>query len=149
MGVYDGIYLYSDLDGTLLDDSVFPRQAARNLLLCGAGRTLRHCDERAPMIIGFVENNLPIRAPCIMLNGAALYDLEKKEYLAMHPVDPGKRCSCDLPRRGIVGGRLPADFQRHRYLRAKPEPAGRPANSPGTDSYKISYAYESRSPASS
>ena len=89
MGAYDGYYLYCDLDGTLLDDekrvSDENREAILNFIRQG-GR-FGVATGRVPGIIGAVERDLPINAPCIFYNGAGLYDLSERKFLAMHPID--------------------------------------------------------------
>jgi len=42
---------------------------------------------RVPSIIGEIERALPVNAPCILLNGAGLYDLTEKRFLATHAID--------------------------------------------------------------
>jgi len=89
MGAYDGYYLYCDLDGTLLDDdkriSEENRVAIRSFVEQG-GR-FGVATGRVPSIIGAVEHELPVNAPCILYNGAGLYDLSERRFLAMHPLD--------------------------------------------------------------
>jgi Cof subfamily protein (haloacid dehalogenase superfamily) len=89
MGAYDGYYLYCDLDGTLLDDdkrvSEENRAAIRSFVEQG-GR-FGVATGRVPLILGSVENHLPINAPCILYNGAGLYDLAARKFLAQHPID--------------------------------------------------------------
>ncbi len=89
MGAYDGYYLYCDLDGTLLDDdkriSAENREAILDFIQQG-GR-FGVATGRVPGILGSVERDLPINAPCILFNGAGLYDLDERKFLAMHPVD--------------------------------------------------------------
>ena len=89
MGAFDGYYLYCDLDGTLFDDQkrVSPEnRAAIETFVSGGGR-FGVATGRAPSIIGEIERTLPVNAPCILLNGAGLYDLLKKRFLASHPLD--------------------------------------------------------------
>lgn len=89
MGAFDGYYLYTDLDGTLFDDE--KRVSAENRTAIETfvreGGKFGVATGRAPSIIGAIERDLPVNAPCILLNGAALYDLSEKQFLAMHPVD--------------------------------------------------------------
>lgn len=89
MGAYDGYYLYCDLDGTLLDDE--KRISAENreaiLAFIRQGGRFGVATGRVPSIIGTVERDLPINAPCIFYNGAGLYDLSERRFLAMHPID--------------------------------------------------------------
>lgn len=89
MGAFDGYYLYCDLDGTLFDDekhvSAENRKAIEQFIAQGGRFGI--ATGRAPSIIGGVERELTINAPCILLNGAGLYDLEQKRFLATHPID--------------------------------------------------------------
>lgn len=89
MGALSGYYLYCDLDGTLFDDqkNVSPENRAAIETFVREGGRFGVATGRAPSIIGTIERELPVNAPCILLNGAGLYDLSKKEFLAMHPVD--------------------------------------------------------------
>ena len=89
MGAFDGYYLYCDLDGTLFDDekrvSAEDRFAIETFVR-GGGR-FGVATGRAPSIIGEIERTLPVNAPCILLNGAGLYDLAEKRFLAAHHLD--------------------------------------------------------------
>ena len=88
MGVYDGYYLYSDMDGTLLDDdkrvSEENRAAIRSFVEQGGRFGL--ATGRVPSILCSAENDLPINAPCILYNGGGLYDLSTQTFLAKHPL---------------------------------------------------------------
>ena len=88
MGAYEGIYLYCDLDGTLLNDE--KRVSAEDRAAIGAfvagGGKFGVATGRVPGIIGEIERELPVNAPCILYNGAGLYDLSARRFLAMHPV---------------------------------------------------------------
>ena len=89
MGAFSGYYLYCDLDGTLFDDEKrvsAADRAAIETFVRGGGR-FGVATGRAPSIIGAIERDLPVNAPCILLNGAGLYDLAKQEFLATHPLD--------------------------------------------------------------
>ena len=99
MGAFDGYYLYCDLDGTLFDDE--KRVSAENRAaiesFVSQGGRFGVATGRAPSIIGAVERDLPVNAPCILLNGAGLYDLTEKRFLAMHPLEQsliGQVASC-------------------------------------------------------
>ncbi|MBA4348308.1 MAG: hypothetical protein C0413_05625 [Clostridiales bacterium] len=89
MGAFEGYYLYCDLDGTLLDDekrvSIENRSAIETFVR--EGGSFGVATGRAPSIIGAIERDLPVNAPCILLNGAGLYDLSEKYFLATHPID--------------------------------------------------------------
>lgn len=89
MGALSGYYLYCDLDGTLFDDEkrVSSENRAAIETFVREGGRFGVATGRAPSIIGAIERDLPVNAPCILLNGAGLYDLSNKEFLAMHPVD--------------------------------------------------------------
>ena len=89
MGAFEGYYLYSDLDGTLFDDDKCVSEANRLAIetFVHEGGRFGVATGRAPKIIGAIERDLPVNAPCILLNGAGLYDLSRGEYLATHAVD--------------------------------------------------------------
>ena len=89
MGAYEGYFLYCDLDGTLFDDE--KRVSAKNRAaiesFVSQGGRFGVATGRAPSIIGAIERGLPVNAPCILLNGAGLYDLAEKQFLSAHYVD--------------------------------------------------------------
>jgi len=89
MGAFEGYYLYSDLDGTLFDDDKSVSEENRIAIetFVREGGRFGVATGRAPKIIGAIERDLPVNAPCILLNGAGLYDLSRGEYLATHTVD--------------------------------------------------------------
>ena len=89
MGNCEGIYLYCDLDGTLLNDEkrVSAEDSAAIAEFVARGGRFGVATGRVPSIIGQIERELPVNAPCILYNGAGLYDLLQKRFLAMHPVD--------------------------------------------------------------
>ena len=89
MGDCEGIYLYCDLDGTLLNDEkrVSADDSAAIAEFVARGGRFGVATGRVPSIIGQIERELPVNAPCILYNGAGLYDLSQKRFLAMHPVD--------------------------------------------------------------
>lgn len=90
MGALDGYYLYCDLDGTLFDDQkrVSEENRAAICAFVAEGGRFGVATGRVPSIIGAIEAALPVNAPCILANGAGLYDLTSKQYLAVHPADP-------------------------------------------------------------
>ncbi|MEA5047365.1 MAG: HAD-IIB family hydrolase [Eubacteriales bacterium] len=92
MGSYEGYYLYCDLDGTLFDDEKRISAANRAAIsfFVRQGGSFGVATGRTPPIIGTVEHELPVNAPCILFNGAGLYDLGNRQYLALHPVDPDR-----------------------------------------------------------
>ena len=89
MGAFEGYFLYCDLDGTLFDDEkrVSERNRAAIETFVAQGGRFGVATGRAPSIIGTIERNLPVNAPCILLNGAGLYNLAEKQFLAAHYVD--------------------------------------------------------------
>ncbi len=90
MGAFEGYYLYCDMDGTLFDDQkrVSPENRAAIESFVREGGSFGVATGRAPSIIGAIERELPVNAPCILFNGAGLYDLSKKQYLTAHPINP-------------------------------------------------------------
>ena len=89
MGAFDGYYLYCDLDGTLFDDDKRVSDQNRTAIetFVREGGRFGVATGRVPSIIGEIERSLPVNAPCILLNGAGLYDLTQKRFLATHPID--------------------------------------------------------------
>jgi hydroxymethylpyrimidine pyrophosphatase-like HAD family hydrolase len=89
MGACDGIYLYSDLDGTLFTDDkrIGAEDAGAIREFVRAGGRFGIATGRVPCIIGSVSRALPVNAPCILYNGAGLYHLTDRRFLAMHPID--------------------------------------------------------------
>ena len=88
MGIYDGYYLYCDLDGTLLneDKRVSEENSTAIHAFVEQGGRFGLATGRVPAILRSVEDNLPINAPCILYNGGGLYDLTSREFLAKHPL---------------------------------------------------------------
>ena len=74
MGAFSGYYLYCDLDGTLFDDdkNVSAENRAAIETFVREGGRFGVATGRAPSIIGAIERELPVNAPCILLNGAGL-----------------------------------------------------------------------------
>jgi Cof subfamily protein (haloacid dehalogenase superfamily) len=89
MGSCDGIYLYCDLDGTLLDDQkrVSDENIAAIRSFIERGGMFGVATGRIPGLLGAVEHRVAINAPCILYNGAGLYDLSERRFLAIHPID--------------------------------------------------------------
>lgn len=89
MGAFDGYYLYCDLDGTLFDDDkrVSSENRAAIETFVREGGRFGVATGRVPSIIGEIERALPVNAPCILLNGAGLYDLKQKRFLATHAIN--------------------------------------------------------------
>ncbi len=89
MGAYDGYYLYCDLDGTLYDDN--KRVSAENRAAIHSfveqGGRFGIATGRVPTIIGGIAGDLPVNAPCILYNGAGLYDLNNQSFLAVHAIN--------------------------------------------------------------
>lgn len=83
MGIYDGIYLYADMDGTLLDDKkTIPEVNIQALKKFTAeGGRFGMATGRSPHNLSFFPEVLPLTAPSIVDNGGVLYDVLKKEYI--------------------------------------------------------------------
>jgi len=83
MGIYDGIYLYSDMDGTLLDDDKnIPEVNIRALeKFTEAGGMFGMATGRSPHNLSFFPEALPLTAPSILDNGGVLYDVKNREYM--------------------------------------------------------------------
>lgn len=89
MGAFEGYFLYCDLDGTLFDDQKRVSEENRAAIesFVAQGGRFGVATGRSPSIIGAIEEGLPVNAPCILLNGAGLYNLAEKQFLAAHYVD--------------------------------------------------------------
>lgn len=92
MGKFDGVLLASDFDNTLVDTdhaedsgSPLPPVPARNVealryFMAEGGRFTVATGRALPAFVPFASG-VPMNAPCILSNGAALYDLERKTYV--------------------------------------------------------------------
>ncbi len=83
MGKYDGIYLYADMDGTLLkDDKTIPEA---NLIalerFTAEGGRFGVATGRSPHNFSFFGEVLPLNAPSILDNGGALYDVKNERFI--------------------------------------------------------------------
>lgn len=83
MGIYDGIYLYMDLDGTLLNDrKTIPEANMRAMEKFTAnGGRLGIATGRSAHNLSFFPNVLPLNAPSIIDNGGVLYDVKECRYI--------------------------------------------------------------------
>ena len=115
MGKFSGVLLASDFDNTLIYTEAslragkpVPPLSEKNraaivrfmeeggTFVVATGRALATFAPMAPLV--------PFNAPCIVCNGAAIYDWEKKEYLdfamlegvVSAPLDDENMGSCDL-----------------------------------------------------
>lgn len=94
MGRFDSCYLFSDVDGTLMTSEYtipqvnidalrrFTREGGHFALATGRGVSRSTFD---------LLESLPVNAPCVLLNGALLYDGEKRERLACFYLPPSAR----------------------------------------------------------
>ena len=94
MGRFDSFYLFSDVDGTLMTSEYtipqanidalrrFTREGGHFALATGRGVSSSTFD---------LLESLPVNAPCVLLNGALLYDGEKRERLACFYLPPSAR----------------------------------------------------------
>lgn len=83
MGIYDGIYLFADMDGTLLnDEKTIPEANMRALeKFTNEGGKFGMATGRSPHNLSLIANILPLTAPSILDNGGALYDIRNREYI--------------------------------------------------------------------
>jgi len=83
MGKYSGIYLFSDLDGTMLDDGKGVPEgntaALRRFIEGGGGFGIATGRSTHNLNMG-LDLGL-VNAPCLLYNGAALYHMGRREYL--------------------------------------------------------------------
>ncbi len=83
MGIYDGIYLYMDLDGTLLNDQkTIPEVNMRAMekFVSNGGR-LGIATGRSAHNLSFFPEVLPLNAPSIIDNGGVLYDVKERKVI--------------------------------------------------------------------
>lgn len=109
MGRFDGYYLFSDVDGTLMTSKFtipqanlkalerFTREGGHFTLATGRGVSPSTFD---------LLNTLPINAPLILLNGALVYDGQKREPLRCFHMPPTaraivKRILQDMPQTAL------------------------------------------------
>lgn len=83
MGIYNGIYLFSDMDGTLLnDEKTIPEINMRALKkFTSEGGMFGMATGRSPHNLSFFADALPLTAPSILDNGGVLYDVKNREYI--------------------------------------------------------------------
>jgi len=99
MGKFDGVLLASDFDNTLIDTagcmgdgkpipslSEKNREAIQHFIREGGRFSI--ATGRALPAFAAVASSVPFNAPCIICNGAAIYDLEAGEYLEFAALDP-------------------------------------------------------------
>ena len=79
--IFEGYLLLSDLDGTLLDENkkipLRNQQAIAHFIQQGGLFTL--ATGRSPYFAHQLTQLVPINAPCVVLNGAQVYDLERDQ----------------------------------------------------------------------
>ena len=113
MGKFDGVLLASDFDNTLLNTETARRTGAevpevsrRNrealeYFMAGGGRFAIATGRALAAFIKFADQ-VPMNAPGIVCNGAALYDFQKGEYLETilldAPAGGDRRLWTDSPR---------------------------------------------------
>lgn len=103
MGKFDGVLLASDFDNTLVHTKAaldagsteIPPMPARNrealdYFTRGGGRFSVSTGRALPAFARYAAD-LPINAPCIIANGAGLYDFRAERYLATAFLDEGVR----------------------------------------------------------
>ena len=102
MGKFDGVLLASDFDNTLLNTETARRRGAevpevsrRNrealeYFMAGGGRFAIATGRALAAFIKFADQ-VPMNAPGIVCNGAALYDFQKGEYLETILLDESTR----------------------------------------------------------
>lgn len=88
MGIFDSVLLTTDYDRTLTDpNSVIPRRnldAIRYFIEQGGAFTI-NTGRSVPMTAPWPKD-LPLSAPLILYNGAAVYDRDTGEFLFTHPI---------------------------------------------------------------
>ena len=111
MGKFDGVLLASDFDNTLLNTETARRtgaevpevsaenKAAIRYFMENGGRFALATGRALAAVENFV-GQVPMNAPAIICNGAALYDFEAREYLEIIMLDEAvcRRCQETLER---------------------------------------------------
>ncbi len=91
MGKFDGILLCTDLDDTLLttDKRVSDADTAALKYFMDNGGLYTYATGRVPRGIRSIRTRIEPNTPMICYNGAAVYDLEKEEFLWLDQLDNG------------------------------------------------------------
>ena len=78
----------TDLDGTLLNQnasiSPYSEQVIKKIIKQGIHFTI--ATGRSPIRIFSILQNIPLKLPVILMNGAAIYDIENQECLSTVPI---------------------------------------------------------------
>ena len=83
MGKYDGIYLYTDLDGTLLNSQLMvsdENRAAIDHFIQNGGH-MGVATGRTPLNIECYRRQFSTNALCVLFNGGALYDFDEAKFV--------------------------------------------------------------------
>ena len=88
MGKFDGYLLVSDLDGTLIDHQA--RVSAENLaaidFFVAEGGRFAGATGRTELNVGEFSQGMPLTAPWILYNGAAIYDWQNERFVYKAPL---------------------------------------------------------------
>ena len=86
---YSGWFLLSDLDGTLIDshDRVSEENKAAIRCFTENGGKFGIATGRTQFTLGGFTKGLSINAPCVLYNGAAVYDIDADRFIAMRTLD--------------------------------------------------------------
>lgn len=80
----------SDLDGTLLDSTAklsnYTKSNLQNLIKNGLNFSI--ATARTPATVVPILSDIDIRLPVVVMNGAAIYDIENNKYLKFNPISP-------------------------------------------------------------
>ena len=89
MGKYDGIYLYTDLDGTLLGSDLTVSEENRNAIdrFIADGGHIGVATGRTPLNIDCYRRQFSTNALGVLFNGGALYDFEQQRFVDSSPLD--------------------------------------------------------------
>ena len=107
MGKFDGVLLASDFDNTLIYTEaalrsgepvpdLSPRNREALEYFMGRGGRFAVATGRALAAFRHYADKVPVNAPCVVCNGAAIYDFAKQEYRIT-------RCWMRLPAGGAGG----------------------------------------------
>ena len=79
----------SDLDGTLLDSGAALSDFSRNGLksLCESGMNISVATARTAATVVGILDGTGINTPAVLMNGVSVFDLQKKEYVRINPIN--------------------------------------------------------------
>lgn len=117
MGKFDGLLLLSDLDGTLLssDRTISARNRAAVEYFTQNGGLFSIATGRVLDGMRYFLDEVPVNAPAVIFNGAAIYDFAREQAVALHEIGTdGYELTRELldrfPTLGVEVSRLDGEF---------------------------------------